>query len=217
MHAGFPCLKPDLQRVMRRGVHHGHESQLLPELLDRLGGGALAEAIALLVRLGFGYVLRDSLLSLDESDKAKAFFDDNFVIDDPQAPGGRRYYQGRFLLRTRRQGDDMNVLLRFCPKPDRLFRDTPFGRALDPLAVVVTEALSEKEAERLEKDLSGVDLVIRFRDVPAILALVGRDEVNVVSLLLENVVQLTGNTGHLFKLGAIAGDIERALGVGGAH
>jgi hypothetical protein len=78
---------------------------------------------------------------------------------------------------------------------------------------VTSEVLNEKEADRLEQDLSGVDLVIRFRDVPSIVGLLGRKEVDIVGLLLENVVQLTGNTGHLFKLGAIGADIELALGL----
>jgi hypothetical protein len=213
MHAGFPCLMPDLQRVLQLGVQTGHAADELPEFLDRLGGRALAAGMALLVKLGFGYLLRDSLLNRAQADKAHAFFEDNFVIIDPLAPGGRRYYQGRFLIRTRRSGDDMNVLLRFCPKPDKLYCETPFGKALDPLAVVTSEVLNEKEADRLEKDLSGVDLVVRFRDVQSIVGLLGRKEADIVGLLLENVVQLTGNTGHLFKLGAIGTDIELALGL----
>jgi hypothetical protein len=213
MHAGFPCLMPDLQRVLQLGVQSGHKTEELPEFLDKLGGKTLAAGVALLARLGFGFLLRDSLLGGAAAKKAEVFFEDNFVILDPQAPGGQRYYQGRFLIRTRRSGDDMNVLLRFCPKPDKLYRDTPFGRALDPLAVVTSEVLNEKEADRLEQDLSGVDLVIRFRDVASIIGLLGRKEVDIVGLLLENVVQLTGNTGHLFKLGAIGADIELALGL----
>jgi hypothetical protein len=213
MHAGFPCLMPDLQRVLQLGVQTGHKTEELPAFLDKLGGKTLAAGVALLARLGFGFLLRDSLLGGAAAKKAEAFFEENFVILDPQAPGGRRYYQGRFLIRTRRSGDDMNVLLRFCPNPDKLYRETPFGRALDPLAVVTTDVLDEKEADRLEQELNRVDLVIRFRDVPSILGLLGRQEVDIVGLLLENVVQLTGNTGHLFKLGAIGTDIELALGL----
>lgn len=140
-----------------------------------------------------------------------AFFEDNFVIIDPNAPSGRRYYQGKFLIRTSRRDDDMNVLLKFCPKPEQLYMETPFGKSLNSLAVVSTEVLNEAAADRIEQDASQVDLVIRFKDVESILGLLGRQGVDIVGLLLENLVQLTGHVGHLFKLGAIATDIQLSL------
>ena len=209
MHAGFPCFSQDIQRVMRLGTAEAK----LPGLVDAAGGKLIANGMALLLKLGFGYLLRDCLASKQQSEKAMAFFDENFVFDDPTVPNGERYYQGKFLIRTRKGGDDMNVWLRFCRKPEELFIDSPFGRSLTSMAVISTEVLNERKAQRIENDPSKVDLVIRFKDIDSIVGLIGREDVDVVGLLLENLVQLTGNVGHLFKLGAIATNIELELGL----
>jgi hypothetical protein len=207
MHAAFPRFPEALHRVMRIG----NETSGMPQVLEAAGGTLLANGMAVLLKLGFGYVMRDALLGEAQSRKAMAFFRENFVFTDPNVAGGHHYYQGKFLIRTRRAGDDMNVWLRFCPNPDALFRDTPFGRALDPLAVIATDVLNEKEADKVENDPAQVDLVIRFKDVNSIVGLIGRPSVDIVGLLLENTVQLTGNVGHLFKLGALAKSVELAL------
>ncbi|MCF6282081.1 MAG: hypothetical protein L3J28_07700 [Candidatus Polarisedimenticolaceae bacterium] len=209
MHAGFPSLSKDIQKVMRLGLGDSE----VPELVDVIAGPVLASGIAVLLKLGFGYVMRDCLLNREQSEKALAFFEENFIFDDPNAPSGQRYYQGGFLLRTRKPGDNMNVWLRFCSEPDELFVDTPFGRTINSLKVVETEVVDEDEAATLAQDPNSVDLVISFKDIEAIIGLVGREEVDIIGLLLENVVQLTGNTGHLFKLGAIAKNIEIELGL----
>lgn len=209
MHAGFPCFTQDIQRVIQLGKTDSE----MPQLVDGIAGPVLARGMALLLKLGFGYVMRDCLLNKEQSQKAMAFFDENFIFRDPGAAGGQRYYQGKFLLRTRKPGDNMNVWLRFCPDPDELFVDTPFGRSINSLKVVETKVVDEKEAAALERDPDKVDLVIRFKDIDSILGLVGRENVDIVGLLLENVVQLTGNVGHLFKLGAIAKNIELELGL----
>jgi len=210
MHAGFPCFTRDIQEVLRLGADNAE----LPEHLESLGGTILASGMAVLLKLGFGYVMRDSLLDEERSKKALNFFNDNFVFTDPNSPTGESYYQGKFLIRTRKPGDDMNVYLKFCEDPSDLFTNTPFGRCLNPLAVVSTEVLDEAEAQRIEKNPDLVDLVIRFKDINSILGLIGRTDVDIVGLLLENIVQLTGNVGHLFKLGAIAKDTEIELGLG---
>lgn len=209
MHAAFPCLTPEIHQVMRRGAKSGN----LPEALEAAGGTIIASGMALLLKLGFGYVMRDSLLDKGRSEAAMRFFKDHFVFTDPNAPGGERYYQGKFLIRTRKAGDNMNVYLSFCPKPEELFIDTPFGCCLNPMAVVSTKILDEDRAQRLEEAPDRVDLVIRFKDNAAILGLMGKADVDIVGLLLDNVVQLTGNVGHLFKLGAIAAGTESALGL----
>jgi len=209
MHAGFPCFTKELQGVFRLGADNAD----LPEHFEALGGTILAGGMAVLLKLGFGYVMRDSLLDKERSQKALNFFSNNFVFTDPNSPTGESYYQGKFLIRTRKAGDDMNVYLKFCEDPDDLFTDTPFGRCLNPLAVVSTEVLDEEEADRVEQNPDLVDLVIRFKDINSILGLIGREDVDVVGLLLENVVQLTGNVGHLFKLGAVAKDTEMELGL----
>ncbi len=212
MHAGFPCLSRDIQQVMRLGVKGGE----VPELFDAVAGPVLAAGMAVLLKLGFGYVMRDCLLDKVQSDKAMAFFDENFIFRDPSAPGGQRYYQGKFLLRTRKPDDNMNVWLRFCPDPDDLIVESPFGKTINSLKVVETEVVNEEEAANLERDPDKVDLVISFKDIDSIVGMVGREEVDIVGLLLENVVQLTGNVGHLFKLGAIARNIELELGLSSA-
>ncbi|MFQ5586209.1 MAG: hypothetical protein ACE5GF_05230 [Thermodesulfobacteriota bacterium] len=207
MHAAFPRFTREINRIMQLGAANSAAS----ELMDRAGGRFLAGGMAIMLKLGFTLLMRDSLLSREQSEKALDFFSENFVIVDPNAEGGKRYYQGRFLIRTKKPDDDMNVLLRFCPEPDRLFVTTPFGRCLDPLSVVAAETLTEEEAARVERDPAKVDLVIRFKDVKSIKGLLKQPDVDMVGLLLDNLVQLTGNVGHLFKLGAIAANVEQAL------
>jgi len=209
MHAGFPCFTQDLQQVFRIGANNAE----IPELAEAVGGTLLASGMAVLLKMGFGYVMRDSLLSEERSNAALKFFNENFVFRDPSKTSGESYYQGKFLIRTAKAGDNMNVYLSFCPEPDELFVESVFGRCLNSLAVVKTEVLNESEADKIEKDPDLVDLVIRFKDLDSIIGLIGRDEIDIVGLLLENVVQLTGNVGHLFKLGAIAREIEIELGL----
>lgn len=211
MHAGLAFLMPDLQKTLRLGAEAEANIGELPLGTERLEGHFLANAMAVAFNLGFGFWVHNSLLDEVQARKAKAFFEDNFVLLDPYAEAGQRYYQGKFLIRTSRPGDDMSVLLRFCPYPERLYLDTPFGKALDPLAVAETRVLSEADADALEQEPERVDLVIRFKDSQAIIALMARPNVDIAGLLLENLVQLRGHVGHLFKLGAIASDIQLRL------
>ncbi|MCP4662391.1 MAG: hypothetical protein GY856_43895 [bacterium] len=204
MHAAFPGITQGIHEVMKLGAREGK----VPGLLDRVGGTLLAHGMALLLQLGFGFLLRDSLLNKEQAEKSEEFFRENFEITDPEAEGGMRYYQGKFLIRTNKPDDDMNVYFRFCPDPEALYKETPFGKALDSSAVVSAEALTEEEAEEIEKDPDRVDMVIRFKDVKSIIGLVGRSDFDTASLLLENIVQMTGNTTHLFKFAAIAKNIE---------
>lgn len=205
MHAGFPQVTTGILRTLNSGMQSDTQ---LKGLLSQGGGHMVAEGMALALRLGFGLILRDGLLDEAQSRRAQTFFADNFEIIDPMEPGGKRYYQGRFLIRTRRAGDDMNVLLEFCPNPDRLYRNMPWGACLDPFAVVQTRVMDEDEADVKERE---VDLVIRFKDAETILGLIGQQNVDIVGLLLQNLVQLTGNVGHLFKLGAIGADVQRLI------
>ena len=55
------------------------------------------------------------------------------------------------------------------------------------------------------------DLIIRFKDVKAILGLIEKPDADVVQLLLENQVQLSGNFGHMFKFGAIGESAQQAI------
>ena len=205
MHAGFPQITPGLLSTLNSGMQSDVQ---LKGALSQAGGHLVAEGLALTLRLGFTLILRNGLLDEAQSRRAQRFFEDNFEITDPQSEGGKRYYQGRFLIRTRRAGDDMNVLLEFCPEPDELYCDMPWGRSLAPFAVVHTRAMDEQEADVMERT---VDLVIRFKDAETIIGLIGQPDVDIVGLLLKNLVQLTGNVGHLFKLGAISADVQRMI------
>ena len=204
MHATIPTLPQGIHYLM----HSGFKSTRATQALDKIGGRLLAEIIAGAIRLGFGYLILETP-DKKKSGKAEAFFYENFVITDPMSANGIRYYQGRILIRTR--SGDMNVYIRFCPDPDELYLDTPFGKHLNPAAIVSAEAIDDPEADAIENDPDRLDLVIRFRDIPAILGLMQRPDVDVVQLLLENMVQITGNFGHMFKFGAIGKNVQTAM------
>lgn len=206
MHAALPHFSKELAQIMRLR----YEREPLPGL-DKLEGMIVAEGLAAILEFGFRFILRNCHLDKKQSEKAEAFFNENFVFIDPQNGGRPYYYQGKVLFRTARRGDDMNVLLKFCPRPDAIYRDAPFGRTLNPLAIVSADKLSESEADKLERDPDKVDIVIRFKDVPSMIELIGHADIDVVNLLLENRLQLSGNFGHIFKLGAIAQNVDRAL------
>ncbi len=211
MHATLPSFPLSIQHLLYNGMKDGERTRDLDGIVDLAGGRILAEGMAVLLKLGFGFLLRDGVLDTDQDEKARAFFQENFVMTDPNAAGGIRYYQGKFLIRTRKARDHMNVWLRFCPDPQALFRDSGSGPRLNPLALVSTETLSEEKADRIEKDPDKVDLILRFKDVESILGLIGRADVDAVGLLLENLIQITGNFGHLFKFGAIGKNAELLL------
>ena len=210
MHATIPALPDGIHYILKSGIQLGEADGSLDGLLDRMEGTLLATGMAALIKLGFGFLISPGL-SESKARKAQHFFNDNFVMRDPNAPDGVRYYQGKILIRTRKPQDDMNVLIKFCPDPQALFIDTPFGRQLNPVAIVTTEALSEAEADRIERDPDKVDLVIRFKDTQAILGLAGRPNADVAQLLIENLVQITGNFGHMFKFGTIGKNVQAAV------
>lgn len=212
MHATIPALPHGIHQVLRSGFNLGDSNNHLTGLFDRAEGKLLANGMAVLIKLGFGFLTCEGL-SQRQTMKVQQFFEENFVIKDPQAEGGIRYYQGKILIRTRKPDDDMNVLIRFCPDPKTLFNKTPFGQHLNPDAIVDTLTLSEKKAQQMEHDPDKVDLVIRFKDTKAILGLLERPDTDVVQLLLENLVQITGNFGHMFKFGAIGKNAQLALEV----
>ncbi len=217
MHGGYPCLTQNFNTVMTLGARQGR----VDGLLERAGAKLLAHGLAVALNVGFGFVMRGSLLSRQRGRRAEEFFRENFEFIDPEAPGGHRYYQGKILIRTDKPEDDMNVLLKFCPDPDAIFtggalgavKKALLGTALDGTAVIATEVLTEEEADRRVRDPEQVDLVISFKDVKTIVGLVGRADLDIGTLLLENVVRMKGNIGHLFKFGAIGVNIQMALGL----
>lgn len=210
MHATIPALPGGIHYILKSGIELGEADGTLSGLLNRMEGTMLAAGMAVMIKLGFGFLINPGL-SESQAKKAQHFFENNFVIKDPNVAGGIRYYQGKILIRTRKPQDDMNVLIKFCPDPEALYIQTPFGRQLNPAAIVTTEALSETEADRIERDPNAVDLMIRFKDTQAILGLAGRPNVDVAQLLIENLVQITGNFGHMFKFGAIGMNVQMAM------
>lgn len=210
MHATIPALPQGILYILKSGLQRGEATGSLAGLFNRVEGRLLAAGMAVLIKLGFGFLTAPGM-SESKAQKAQRFFEDNFIIQDPSAKDGVRYYQGKILIRTRKPEDDMNVLIQFCPDPEALYISTPFGRQLNPAAIVTTAAISEAEAEQIEHDPDKVDLVIRFKDTQAILGLAERPDADVVQLLLENLVQITGNFGHMFKFGAIGKNIQLAM------
>ncbi len=204
MHAAIPNFGPELQNAIRLGHAHGVESNELEQLGAMLAGGLVAEGMAIVLKLAFGALV---LLGEFDSGAKNKFFEDNFVIRDPNAAGGKRYYQGKFLFTTLEAEEDMNVLLEFCPDPQDLY----IGDMLNPAAVVKTRALSNPEAEALQNKAFGVDLVFQFKDISAVLGLLKGGSVDLVGLLLQNQVRFTGNTGHLFKFGNIGASMQAAV------
>lgn len=212
MHATIPSLPEGVQQLIRSGSLAGELNGELGGFIDRTSGRLLAQGMATLIKLGFGFLVYEGL-SEKKTRHAEHFFNENFVFQDPNAPGGIRYYQGKFLIRTKKPEDDMNVYIQFCPDPETLYTETPLGRFLNPQAIVSSEALTEAQAELIEADPEQIDLVIRFKDIQAILSMMERPDANVVQLLLDNLVQLTGNFGHMFKFGAIGKNAQLALTV----
>lgn len=210
MHATIPALPGGIHYILKSGIELGEADGTLSGLLNRMEGTMLAAGMAVMIKLGFGFLINPGLTE-SQAKKAQHFFENNFVIKDPNVAGGIRYYQGKILIRTRKPQDDMNVLIKFCPDPEALYIQTPFGRQLNPAAIVTTEALSETAADRIERDPNAVDLMIRFKDTQAILGLAGRPNVDVAQLLIENLVQITGNFGHMFKFGAIGMNVQKAM------
>ena len=206
MHATIPAMPEGILQLLASGAKAGERDEALKGLIDRSAGILLAHGMAKLIELGFGFLVCDEL-DVVKKTKTRAFFDENFVMNDPEADGGVRYYQGKFLIRTTKPEDDMNVYIRFCPNTERLFD----GDDIDPRYIVEAKALTEEEAEKIERDPDRIDLVIRFKDVKAILGLIERPDAGPVQLLLENQVQLTGNFGHMFKFGAIGKNVQLAL------
>ncbi len=200
MHAAIPHFRNEIKRVMQIGGMSSNASGLV----NQMNGKLLAEGIAVALKLGFGYIMmRDNI------NRGRDFFEENFVMNDPLSQNGKRYYQGKFLLRTKKVDDDMNVYFCFCPKPQELLIG---DGVLNPDAVIDVKTMDEAQADKLEKDPDKVDLVLRFKDAETIKDLLGSGgSVDVASLMIENLVQISGNSGHIFKLGAIAKNVELSL------
>lgn len=210
MHAAFPAFTKEIIN----GMSLGAKNKKIPKQFDKIRGTFTAGAMALLLRV-FGWVGSVSFflrLFGRQSKNALNYFTENFEIVDPTVNGGKRYYQGKFLFRTDKPDDNMNVMLKFCPEPERLFKNSLFGsRILNPDAIVSTEVLTEEAANAIENDPNNVDVVIYFKDVQTILGLVGKPDMDLVNMLLGNLVHIKGNVGHIFKFGSIAANLKSIL------
>jgi len=210
MHAAFPAFTKEIIN----GMSLGTQNKYIAKQLDKIGGTFTAGAMALLLRVFGGVGFVSSLLSLFgwQSKKTLNYFTENFEIVDPTVKGGRRYYQGKFLFRTDKPEDSMNVMLKFCPEPERLFKHSFFGsRIPNPDAIASTEVLTEEAANAIENDPNKVDVVIYFKDVQTIMGLVGKPDMDLVNMLLGNLVHIKGNVGHIFKFGSIAANLKSIL------
>lgn len=210
MHAAFPTFSKEIIN----GINLGTKNKYITKQLDKIGGTFTAEAMALLLRVFGGVGFVSSFLSYFgwKPKKNLNYFTDNFEIVDPTVKGGRRYYQGKFLFRTDKPEDNMNVMLKFCPEPERLFKHSIFGsRIPNPDAIVSTEVLTEEAANAIENDPNKVDVVIYFKDVQTIMGLVGKPDMDLVNMLLGNLVHIKGNVGHIFKFGSIAANLKSIL------
>ena len=127
MHATLPAMPQGIHQILKSGLQFGEHSDELNEFLSRAEGKLLANGMAALIKLGFGFLISEGLTD-SKAAQAQEFFQENFIIKDPYAPDGIRYYQGKILIRTRKPEDDMNVLIRFCSDPAALYIDTPLGK-----------------------------------------------------------------------------------------
>lgn len=217
MHAAFPQINSEILTVICEGLRKAK----LDKRFDRIAGTTLANVMASALKFAFGFTMISSTWKSILNNisfgrlykKDRDFFADNFEILDKSVEGGKRYYQGKFLFRTDKKGDDMNVLLEFCPEPEKIYKNTIFGRFPDPKAIVSTSVLKEEEAERIANDPDKVDIVIFFKDVNSIIGLAGNPDLDMVNLLLGNLMHVRGNVGHLFKFGSIATNIKLAFGL----
>ena len=167
---------------------------------NRLVGGGMARFMSDLLKYGLAFIIHI---------KGMEFFKSNFEEININDKSDVHYYNGRFLFRTDKPGDNMNVLLSFCPDQDNLFKD---NGAVDPFAVVSTKLMKEKEADAIQYDMDKVDFVIYLKDVKTMFSLAfGGQNLDLVGMLMNNMMHVKGNVGHIFKFGAIGQNIMLAF------
>lgn len=212
MHAGFPQLQDKLLNLIRLSVNGNREiKRIFENAVDKkFRGTVFAQGMGAALQTGFTMFLQTSLITDFFRGDADRFFKDNFVykgVNFDEQPIDK-YYQGKILISTRDSSENMNVLIEFCPNPDRL---RGFISNLHAHEVVKATALENQVARDYEQNPRKVDLVIYFKNIDSIVELALRGSPDMVGLLLENLVQIKGNLGHLFKLGAIVKNLELAV------
>ena len=227
MHTAFPSFNKDLNNFTRfmskrdefktfvrdvakkdniffkhfiRIPHNALSAKEVNKFTNRLVGEGMAVFMADLLKYGIAFIIHF---------KGMAFFRSNFEMININDKSDIHYYNGRFLFRTDKLADNMNVLLKFCPDQDKLFKD---NGEVDPFAVVSTKTMNEEEANTIQYDMDEVDFVIYLKDVETMfrLAFEGQN-LDLVGMLMNNMMHVKGNVGHIFKFGAIGQNIILAF------
>ena len=219
MYTGFYQVNTDFIKVLQGGPEQQKLVRRETNFFTVLEGKLVAKIIALLIEHGF-----QAFATIDALVKKDSFFEENFIILDDR--GQEAFYRGKFLIRTRQPGDQMNVWFGFLQNNKLLaplsnfakkIRDKTddridFYSILKSTDLVSAKTLSEDEADQYENDPERVDLVLRFKDIPSIYSLLQSQSLDMVDLMFKNLLQIYGNQNHLYKLGAISRNLQLALG-----
>lgn len=219
MYTGFYQINTDFLKLLQGSPRQQALARKKTKHYTALEGRLVAKVMALLIEHGFQAFATVSALI-----KKKSFFEENFIILDDE--GKEALYRGKFLIRTMQPDDEMNVWFGFLQSGGLLaplirwfkyLRDITGGRidlysVLRSANLVSTKTLSEADADRYENDPDRVDLVLRFKDIATIYSLLQSSDLDMVDLMFKNRLQIYGNQNHLYKLGAIARNIQLALG-----
>jgi len=220
MYTGFYQVNADFIKFLQGGPKQQELARKETNFFTVLEGKLVANVMALLIEHGF-----QAFATINAVVKKNSFFEENFIILDDRAE--EALYQGKFLIRTRQPGDQMNVwfgflqgngLLAPLSKLARNLRDKTedrldFYSILKSTNLVSTRTLSEAEADQYENDPDRVDLVLRFKDIPSIYGLLQSQNLDMVDLMFNNLLQIYGNQNHMYKLGAITKNLQLALGL----
>jgi len=218
MYTGFYQFRTDFIKILQGGKDQQEMARRETNFFTALEGKIVARVMALLIEHGF-----QAFSTLDALVKRNSFFEENFfMLDDKGRPA---LYQGKFLIRTQEPYDQMNVWFAFLQgnrlfkRLNKLFKDIrdktddkiDFYSILQSTDLVATKVLSEQDADKYENDPDQVDLVLRFKDIPSIYGLLQSQDLNMVDLMFKNLLQIYGNQNHMYKLGAIAKNLQLTL------
>ena len=220
MYTGFYQFRTDFIKVLQGGKDQREMARRETNFFTVLEGKIVANVMALLIEHGF-----QAFSTIDALVKRNSFFEENFIVLNDK--GHQDLYQGRFLIRTAEPHDQMNVWFGFLQssrlfkKLGNVFKDIrektndriDFYSVLKSTDLVSTKVLSEQEADKYENDPDRVDLVLRFKDIPSIYGLLQSNDLNMVELMFKNLLQIYGNQNHMYKLGAIAKNLQLTLGL----
>ena len=219
MYTGFYQFNIDFIRFLQGRPEQQELAKKESNFFTALEGKLVANVMAILIEHGF-----QAFSAINAVIKKESFFEDNFIILDDH--GKEALYKGKFLIRTRQPGDQMNVWFGFL-QGNRLLaplsyllkkiRDKTddridFYSVLKSMNLVSTKTLSEKKADRYENDPDRVDLVLRFKDIPSIYGLLQSKNLDMVNMMFKNLLQIYGNQNHMYKLGSITRNLQLARG-----